>query len=75
VAKNGNAHGLLSSLAGMPGARTKTHERVEFDVTRIDKAMEDIRQLQGTGALTIHFVGGRPSGTAKWETSLLPGKD
>lgn len=60
--------GLLRSLAGMPGGRTETHESVRFEVQAVEAAMESIRRLQGTGALTIHFNNGRPNGLAKWET-------
>lgn len=62
-------NGLLRSLAGMPGARAETHESVRFEVTGIEDAMQSIRRLQGTGALTIHFHGGKPNGLAEWKTS------
>ena len=70
MAKNGNPRGLLSSLAGMPGASTKTEERVQFDATGVEKAIESIRQLQGTGALVINFHQGKPNGKAEWKPSL-----
>lgn len=53
----------------MPGARTQTHESVRFEVAGIQEAMESIKRLQGTGALTIHFSEGRPNGMAEWKTS------
>lgn len=62
-------NGLLQSLAGMPGAHTATHESVRFEVAGIQEAMESIKRLQGTGALTIHFSQGRPNGMAEWKTS------
>jgi len=67
--KNGDLRGLLSSLAGMPGAHTETQESVRFGVAAIEDAMNSIRRLQGTGALTIHFHGGKPNGLAEWKTS------
>jgi len=66
----GNLQGLLSSLAGMPGARTVTEERVRFQVGAIEDAMRFIKQLQGTGALTIHFHSGKPHGEAQWKTAV-----
>lgn len=63
-------NGLLRSLAGMPGARAQTHESVRFEVKGIEEAMESIRRLQGTGALTIHFAQGKPNGLAEWKSSL-----
>ena len=62
-------NGLLRSLAGMPGARSETHESVRFEVDGIRQAMDSIKRLQGTGALTIHFSEGRPNGLAEWKTS------
>ena len=53
----------------MPGARAETEERVRFQVDGIDEAMNHIKKLQGTGALTIHFSEGSPSGMAEWKTS------
>ena len=75
VQKNGNGRGLLSSLAGMPGARAKTQERVEFEVTEVQKVITSIREMAGTGALTIHFLEGKPSGIAQWETPPKPTRD
>ena len=62
-------NGLLRSLAGMPGARSKTHESVRFEVEGIREAMDQIKRLQGTGQLTIHFADGKPNGMAEWKTS------
>ena len=59
--------GVLRTLAGMPGARTETHESVRFDVGTIRDVMDQIRRLQGTGSLTINFANGKPNGLAKWE--------
>ena len=53
----------------MPGARSETHESVRFEVDGINEAMENIKRLQGTGALTIHFHDGKPNGLAEWKTS------
>ena len=66
---NVDLNGLLRSLAGMPGARAETHESVRFEVRAIEQAMESIKRLQGTGALTIHFSEGKPNGLAEWKTS------
>lgn len=60
--------GLLRSLAGIPGARSETHESVRFEVDALRDAMDRIRQLQGTGQLTIHFADGKPNGMAEWKT-------
>ena len=62
-------NGLLRSLAGMPGARSETHESVRFEVDGIRQAMDQIKRLQGTGQLTIHFADGKPNGMAEWKTS------
>jgi len=67
--RNVDLNGLLRSLAGMPGARAETQESVRFEVAGIREAMDQIRRLQGTGALTIHFSEGRPNGMAEWKTS------
>lgn len=67
--RNVDLNGLLRSLAGMPGARAETHESVRFEVDGINEAMENIKRLQGTGALTIHFHDGKPNGLAEWKTS------
>jgi len=67
--RNVDLNGLLRSLAGMPGARSETHESVRFQAQSIQEAMENIKRLQGTGALTIHFSEGRPNGLAEWKTS------
>ena len=61
-------NGLLRSLAGMPGARSETHESVRFEVAGIREAMENIKRLQGTGQLTINFHSGKPNGLAEWKT-------
>lgn len=61
-------NGLLRTLAGIPGARTETHESVRFEVDSIQKAMDSIKRLQGTGQLTIHFADGKPNGMAEWKT-------
>jgi isopentenyl diphosphate isomerase/L-lactate dehydrogenase-like FMN-dependent dehydrogenase len=71
VPQNGNNPGVLSSLAGMPGARAKRQESVQFSVNSIEEAMATIRRLQGTGALTINFHSGKPNGQAEWKTSML----
>ena len=63
-------NGLLRHLAGMPGARAHTEERVRFEVSSIQEAMENIKKLQGTGALTINFHNGKPNGLAEWKTSM-----
>jgi hypothetical protein len=55
----------------MPGARAKTQESVHFEVNSIQEAMEQIKNMQGTGALTINFHSGKPHGKAEWKTSLL----
>ena len=62
-----NAIDVLRTLAGMPGARTETHESVRFDVDSVREAMEQIKRLQGTGQLTIHFANGKPNGLAEWK--------
>jgi hypothetical protein len=64
--KDSRLPGLLSSLAGIPGARTETHQTVRFEVRSIEEAMDSIRRLQGTGALTIHFHNGKANGLAQW---------
>ena len=61
-------NGLLRSLAGMPGARSETQESVRFDAAGIGEAMENIKRLQGTGQLTIHFANGKMNGLAEWKT-------
>ena len=53
----------------MPGARSETHESVRFEVDGIRQAMDQIKRLQGTGQLTIHFADGKPNGMAEWKTS------
>jgi hypothetical protein len=53
----------------MPGAHTETHESVRFEAAGLKEAVESIKRLQGTGALTIHFSEGRPNGMAEWKTS------
>lgn len=68
--KNGDPNGLLRSLAGMPGAHAKTQESVYLEVHSIQEAVERIKELQGTGALTINFHAGKPHGKAEWKTSL-----
>ena len=70
MAKNGDPNGLLRSLAGMPGSRARTQESIHFEVNSIQQAMERIKELQGTGALTINFHQGKPHGKAEWKTSL-----
>jgi hypothetical protein len=60
--------GLLSSLAGLPSARKQTQETVRFEVAAISEAMAAIKQLQGTGQLTINFANGKPNGLAEWKT-------
>jgi hypothetical protein len=70
VAKNGDPNGLLRSLAGMPGAQAQTEESVRFEVQGINDAMEFIKRLQGTGALTINFHAGKANGLAEWKSSL-----
>ena len=67
--RNVDLNGLLRELAGMPGARSETHESVRFEVRAVQEAMENIKRLQGTDALTIHFSEGRPNGWAEWKTS------
>lgn len=67
--RNADLDGLLRSLAGMPGARSETHESIRFQVQAVQEAMENIQRLQGTGALTIHFAEGKPNGLAEWKTS------
>ena len=62
-------NGLLAQLAGMPGARSQVQESVRFEVAGIREAMDQIKRLQGTGALTIHFSQGRPNGMAEWKSS------
>ena len=52
----------------MPGARTATQESVHFEVDSIKNAMDSIRQMQGTGQLTINFADGKPNGMAEWKT-------
>jgi hypothetical protein len=52
----------------MPGARAEREERVRFEVTGLEEAMENIKRLQGTGQLTIHFAQGRPNGLVEWKT-------
>jgi hypothetical protein len=68
VAKKPALNGLLRSLAGMPGARSETHEVLRFEVGGIREAMENIKRLQGTGQLTINFHSGKPNGLAEWKT-------
>lgn len=67
--------GLLRSLAGMPGARSETHESVRFEVAAIQDAMNSIKRLQGTGQLTIHFHDGKPNGLAEWKALQRPKND
>lgn len=62
-------NGLLRSLAGIPGARSETQESVRFEVNSLRDAMDRIRQLQGTGQLTINFADGKPNGMAEWKPS------
>ena len=61
-------NGLLRTLAGMPGARSRTQETVRFEVQSIQEAMESIKRLEGTGQLTINFADGKPNGMAEWKT-------
>lgn len=56
----------------MPGARTETHESVRFEVNSISDAMDQIKRLQGTGQLTIHFANGKPNGHAEWKAKQKP---
>lgn len=72
VEKEAALNGLLTSLAGMPGGRAQTHQSVRFEVTAIEQAMDSIKRLQGTGALTIHFADGKPNGLAEWKASVKP---
>lgn len=65
--------GLLRTLAGMPGARTARQESVHFEVDSIKEAMDSIKQLQGTGQLTINFANGKPNGMAEWKTKPKAG--
>ena len=67
--KDAELNGLLRSLAGIPGARSETHESVRFEVNGLRDAMESIKRLQGTGELRIHFADGKPSGLAEWRVS------
>ena len=69
MGKNGDRNGLLQSLAGMPGARARTQESVHFEVNSIQEAMERIKELQGTGALTINFHDGKAR-QAEWKTGV-----
>ena len=70
MARNGDARNelenLLSSLAGLPGARTDA-PAIRFEVKAISDAMNQIRRLQGTGSLTINFSNGKPNGLAEWK--------
>ena len=62
----GNAlNGLLQTLAG---AKRETHESVRFEADKMREALEHIRRLQGTGALTIHFSNGKANGMVEWKT-------
>ena len=70
MAGKADLNGLLRSLAGIPGARAQTHQSVRFEVKAIEEAMGRIKELQGTGALTIHFNNGKPNGLAEWKSSL-----
>ena len=63
---NGSGGSPLSSLAG---ARVRLEERITFESASLQEAMETIRKLGGTGALTISFLNGSPAGTAEWKTS------
>ena len=70
--RGADLNGLLQSLAGMPGAHSETQKSVRFEVEGIREAMNSIKRLQGTGALTIHFHDGKPNGLAEWKTSERP---
>jgi hypothetical protein len=61
--------GLLTTLAGMRGARARTEQTVQFEVDAVASAMNTIRRLEGTGELTIHFANGKPNGLARWKTA------
>jgi hypothetical protein len=52
----------------MPGARSDMEKRVRFEVNGLETAMENIKRLQGTGQLTIHFAQGKPNGLAEWKS-------
>ena len=69
MARSVDLNGLLRQLAGMPGAKTQTHESVRFEVKSIADAMEQIKLMQGTGSLTINFHEGKPNGLAEWKTT------
>jgi len=71
VQKNG-LNGLLSSLAG---AKKQMQETVRFPAQgpSLREAIDHIKRLQGTGALTIHYADGKPNGLAEWKTSLKGG--
>lgn len=66
-------NGLLRELAGIPGARSETHESVRFEVSAIRDVMDQIKRLQGTGQLVINYTQGKPNGLAEWK-SLQRGK-
>ena len=67
--------GLLRTLAGMPGSHTARQESVHFEVDNIRQAMDSIKQLQGTGQLTINSANGKPNGKAEWRTRPKGGGD
>lgn len=69
MGKNGDPNGLLRSLAGMPGARARTQESVHFEVDSIQQALERIKELQGTGTLTLNFQSGKAR-KAEWKTGM-----
>lgn len=71
---NNNIDGLLSSLAGMPGARKETQQSVRFPAEEkaIREAIENIKRLQGTGQLRINFADGKPNGLVEWKISFKP---
>ena len=58
-----------NSLASLSGAKVRVEERITFESSSLQAAMETIRKLGGTGALTISFLNGSPAGTAEWKTS------
>ena len=58
-----------NSLASLSGAKVRLEERVTFESSSLQQAVETIRKLGGTGALTISFLNGSPAGTAEWKTS------
>ncbi len=71
MSTNGNGHSGFNgnSLASLSGAKLRVEERVTFEVGSLQEAMQKIKQLGGTGQLSISFLNGSAAGTAEWKSS------